>query len=82
MPSALHLRNCCKALPSPEFEALCPHLGLVELVRETVLVEAGAPLTHVYLPPTTASFRADDRRAAQCGLDRCARASAGRHYQL
>jgi CRP-like cAMP-binding protein len=39
-----------RALPRAEFEALRPHLEFVELVRETVLVEAGAPLTHVYLP--------------------------------
>lgn len=29
---------------------LRPHLQIGELVREAVLVEAGAPLTHVYLP--------------------------------
>ena len=39
-----------QALPSAEFEALRPHLEPFELVRETVLVEAGAPLRHVYLP--------------------------------
>jgi CRP-like cAMP-binding protein len=39
-----------QALPETEFEVLRPHLAFVELVRETVLVEAGAPLTHVYLP--------------------------------
>lgn len=33
-----------------DFEALRPHLQFSDLVRETVLVEAGAPLTHVYLP--------------------------------
>jgi CRP-like cAMP-binding protein len=42
-----HLLQC---LPAAEFEALRPHLEFVELVREAVLVEAGAPLTHVYLP--------------------------------
>jgi hypothetical protein len=58
MPSAPRLRNqLLQALPSAEFEALCPHLGLVELVRETVLVEAGAPLTHVYLPNSCAISR-------------------------
>jgi CRP-like cAMP-binding protein len=51
MPSVPHLRNqLLQALPPAELEALHPHLGLIELVRETVLVEAGAPLTHVYLP--------------------------------
>lgn len=50
-PSAPHLRNqLLQALPSAEFEALCPHPGPVQLVRETVLVEAGAPLAHVDLP--------------------------------
>jgi CRP-like cAMP-binding protein len=39
-----------QALPAAEFEVLRPHLEIVELVRETVLVEAGNPLTHVYLP--------------------------------
>lgn len=39
-----------QALPSADFEALRPHLQVVELVREAVLVVAGAPLTHVYLP--------------------------------
>jgi CRP-like cAMP-binding protein len=39
-----------QALPLPEFEALRPHLQFGELVKEAVLVEAGAPLTHVYLP--------------------------------
>ncbi len=39
-----------QALPRAEIEALRPHLQLVELVRGTVLVEAGAPLVHVYLP--------------------------------
>lgn len=29
---------------------LRPHLQIGELVREAVLIEAGAPLTHVYLP--------------------------------
>jgi CRP-like cAMP-binding protein len=39
-----------RALPAAELEALGPHLQTVELVREAVLVEAGGPLTHVYLP--------------------------------
>src|SRR5665213_2342861 len=39
-----------QSLPAAEFEALGPHLESVEMVREVVLVEAGAPLTHVYLP--------------------------------
>jgi CRP-like cAMP-binding protein len=39
-----------QALPEAEFEVLRPHISVVELVRETVLAEAGAPLTYVYLP--------------------------------
>ena len=39
-----------RVLPAAETEALRPHLEIVELVRKTVLVEAGSPLTHVYLP--------------------------------
>ena len=38
------------SLPTAEVEALRPRLGTVELVREAVLVEAGSPLTQVYLP--------------------------------
>jgi CRP-like cAMP-binding protein len=44
------LNHLLQALPPAEFEALRPQLQSVELARETVLVEAGAPLTHVYLP--------------------------------
>jgi CRP-like cAMP-binding protein len=51
MPSGLRSTNqLLQSLPAAEFEALRPHLGFVELVREAVLVEAGAPLTHIYLP--------------------------------
>jgi len=51
MPSLVSSTNyLLQSLPAAEFEALRPHLELVDLVRETVLVEAGAPLTHVYLP--------------------------------
>jgi CRP-like cAMP-binding protein len=39
-----------QALPPAEFEALRPHLQPFELVRETVLVGAGAVFTQVYLP--------------------------------
>jgi hypothetical protein len=38
------LNQLLKALPAAEFEALHPQL---ELVRQTVLIEAGGPLTHV-----------------------------------
>jgi CRP-like cAMP-binding protein len=51
MASTQHSANqLLQALPAAEREILRPHLGLVELVRETVLVEAGGLLTHVYLP--------------------------------
>src|SRR5580698_5056694 len=43
-----------QALPTAELEALRPRLELVELVKEAVLVEAGNPLTHVYLPQSGA----------------------------
>jgi signal-transduction protein with cAMP-binding, CBS, and nucleotidyltransferase domain len=36
--------------PAAEPEALVSRLGFAELVRQTALVEAGNPLTHVYLP--------------------------------
>jgi CRP-like cAMP-binding protein len=39
-----------QSLSTGDFDALQPHLQAFELVRETVLVGAGAPLTHVYLP--------------------------------
>jgi CRP-like cAMP-binding protein len=38
------------ALPAAEFDALCPHLKTVELVKETVLVEAGSTPAQIYLP--------------------------------
>jgi CRP-like cAMP-binding protein len=51
MASVLRSTNrLLQSLPASELEALNPYLELVELVREAVLVEAGAPLTHVYLP--------------------------------
>jgi signal-transduction protein with cAMP-binding, CBS, and nucleotidyltransferase domain len=51
MPSVLHPPNrLLQAAPAAELEALRPHLELVDLVREAVLIEAGAPLTDVYLP--------------------------------
>jgi CRP-like cAMP-binding protein len=51
MPSVQRPRNLLlQALPAAEFEALQPRLELIELAKDTVLVEAGAPLTHVYLP--------------------------------
>lgn len=39
-----------RALPEAELEALGQRLELVELVEETILVEAGRPPTRIYLP--------------------------------
>ena len=51
MPATHHAHNhLLRALPAAELEALLPRLEFVELVRETVLAEAGAALTRVYLP--------------------------------
>ena len=50
-PANRRARNrLLQALPQADFEALRPHLQSVEMVKETVLIEAGAPLTHLYLP--------------------------------
>ena len=49
-PAPRSINHLLQSLPAAEFEALRPHLEFVELDRETVLVEAGARLTHVYLP--------------------------------
>ena len=37
-------------LPAADYEELRPHLQIVEMDREFTLVEAGAALTHVFLP--------------------------------
>jgi CRP-like cAMP-binding protein len=51
MPTVLRsLNHLLQALPVAEFDMLRPHLESVELVRDAVLVEAGARPTHVYLP--------------------------------
>ena len=39
-----------QALPAAEFETLRPRLKTFAMIRNTVLVEAGAALSHVYLP--------------------------------
>ena len=39
-----------QALPAAEFEMLRPRLKTFVMARDTVLVEAGAALTHVYFP--------------------------------
>ena len=44
------LNGLLHALSADDFDLLQPHLQPLELVRETVLVEAGAPWTHVYMP--------------------------------
>ncbi len=51
MSSIAPVRNqLLLSLPAAELEALRPHLELTEMVRETVVIEAGAPQTRVYLP--------------------------------
>jgi CRP-like cAMP-binding protein len=51
LPSVLHSSNrLLQTLPPADFELLRPYLQIGELVREAVLVEAGVPLTHIYLP--------------------------------
>lgn len=44
------LNRLLQNMPQADFDALRPHLQLVEMVKEAVLVEAGAPSTHLYLP--------------------------------
>jgi len=39
-----------QALPAPEYAQLHPLLETVEMIKETVLAEAGAPVQRVYLP--------------------------------
>lgn len=39
-----------QALPAAEFDALNPHLKTIEMVRETVLAEAGSTPAQIYLP--------------------------------
>jgi CRP-like cAMP-binding protein len=39
-----------QALPAAEFDALQPHLKTIEMVRQSVLVEAGSEPAHIYLP--------------------------------
>lgn len=49
--SASHLPNqLLQMLDVADLDLLRPHLAMVELVRETVLGEAGATLRHVYFP--------------------------------
>jgi CRP-like cAMP-binding protein len=51
MSSIVPCRNqVLQSLPAAELETLRPHLVSTELVKDTVLVEAGAPQSHVYLP--------------------------------
>lgn len=39
-----------QALPTAEFELLRPHLETVDLAKQAVLLEAGAPVRGIYLP--------------------------------
>jgi CRP-like cAMP-binding protein len=51
MSSIAPLRNqLLLSLPPADLETLRPHLELAEMVKETVVIEAGAPQTRVYLP--------------------------------
>jgi CRP-like cAMP-binding protein len=50
MTSQRPLNYLLQAMPAAERDALRLQLEPVELVRESVLVEAGSPLTHIYLP--------------------------------
>jgi len=51
MSSIAPLRNqLLQSLPAAELETLRPHLELTDMVRETVVIEAGARQTRVYLP--------------------------------
>jgi CRP-like cAMP-binding protein len=47
---ALWRNQLLLSLPAAEREALRGHLGFTELVKEAVLIGAGAPQSHVYLP--------------------------------
>jgi CRP-like cAMP-binding protein len=72
MPSSQHSTNhLLQALPPAEWEMLRPRLGIVELVKETVLVEAGAPMKHVYLPHSGAismMVRLSEGQAAEVAM--------------
>jgi CRP-like cAMP-binding protein len=72
MPSELRSTNhLLQSLPAADFEALRSHLEPVELVRETVLVEAGSPLTHVYLPQSgvlSIAVRLSDGQSVEVAL--------------
>lgn len=39
-----------QSLPAAELDALRPHLSFFEMAKEAILIGAGAPQTHVYLP--------------------------------
>lgn len=44
------LNRLLQALPAVDLELARPHLQAVELTREAILVEAGRPLTQIWLP--------------------------------
>jgi CRP-like cAMP-binding protein len=48
--SSKPLNQVLQALDATDFDLLRPHLATIEMVRETVLGEAGAALRHVYFP--------------------------------
>jgi CRP-like cAMP-binding protein len=39
-----------QALSEADFEALQPHLEVVKLAKHAILIEAGSPASHIYLP--------------------------------
>lgn len=51
MPTVEHRPNLLlQALPEAEFEALRPHLEVVNLEKHAILIAIGAPVTRAYLP--------------------------------
>src|SRR5215470_8028710 len=44
-----------QALPAEEFELLGSHLNPLQMVRETALMQAGAPLTQIVFPDSGAA---------------------------
>jgi hypothetical protein len=75
MPPALRSTNhLLQSLPAAEFEALRSQLESVELVRETVLVEAGSPLTQVCPPQRgvlSITARLSEEQAVEVALVGC-----------
>jgi hypothetical protein len=45
-----------QALTDEDAETLWPHLQSIEIVSDTILIEAGAPVTHLYLQAGIISY--------------------------